>query len=252
LPRRVFAHEFDILKDQLTNVLNESLSLDYQVETESKGVLDFHIENIIDECYRLDLNSIPPKYRLLQISKIIPSYSSPDPEENKHANRFWNIVEEKLSYLLRISADSALKNNLIDQVKRDRYFVSSELVICEKKILNIYFLIFICILVLVTEKEIFEGIFKEKDPNLTSLCFVRQIENLENNLNDSKAARFIDVIKGENGNVKINFETKTLIENLVDKKIPSKLNSQTNIFKYKVIQCVIFTNFLLFHLLDNS
>lgn len=129
MPRRVFAHEFDILKDQLKNVLNEDLSLDYQVETQSKRMLHFHIENIIDECYRLDLNSIPKKYRLLQISKIVPSYNSPDPEENKHANRFWSLIEEKLSYLLRISADSALKSNLIDKVKRDRYFVSSELIL---------------------------------------------------------------------------------------------------------------------------
>jgi len=127
LPRRIFAHEFDILKDQLENVLNEDLSLDYKVETQSKRMLHFHIENIIDECYKLDLNSVPNKYRLLQISKIVPSYNSPDPEENKHANRFWNMIEEKLSYLLRVSAESAWNSNLIDKVKRDRYFVSSKL-----------------------------------------------------------------------------------------------------------------------------
>ena len=88
---------------------------------------------------------------------------------------------------------------------------------------------------LVTEKEIFEGIFKEKDPNLTSLCFVRHIENLENCLNHSKASRFIDVKKDQNGNVELDVEAKSLIENLVENKIPSKLNSTTNIFKYKVI-----------------
>ncbi len=133
----MFAHEFDILKDQLENVLNEDLSLDYKVETESKRLLHFHIENIIDECYRLDLNSIPNKYRLLQISKIVPSYNSSDPEENNHANRFWNLIEEKLSYLLRISADSAFKSNLIDKVKRDRYFVSSKLFLLKGKIVMI-------------------------------------------------------------------------------------------------------------------
>jgi len=55
-------------------------------------------------------------------------------------------------------------------------------------------------------------------------------------LSHSKAARFIDVKKNEDGNVVLDSEAKDLIENLVEKKIPSKLNSKTNMFKYTVIK----------------
>lgn len=91
-------------------------------------------------------------------------------------------------------------------------------------------------IILVTEKEIFEGVFKEHDANKTSICFIRNIVNLEENINDPTATRFIDLkTDHQSNNVEIDLEAKKLIDDLKLKKIPSKLND-SNIFKFNVIQ----------------
>ena len=74
-----------------------------------------------------------------------------------------------------------------------------------------------------------------KDPNKTALCFIRDIENLEENLNDPSIPRFIDIETNKNGEKVVDNEAKRLLEIMKKQKIPPKLNPETNIFNFKVI-----------------
>ena len=73
-----------------------------------------------------------------------------------------------------------------------------------------------------------------EDPNKTSLCFIREIDNLENSLNDASSGKFIDVQIDNEGNKSLDTEAKNLLTELKNVKIPDKLNNDTNIFYYKV------------------
>lgn len=125
LPRRVDADEFEILKDQIINALNEDLTIKFEFESTKDVRIAYELVNIIDDCYKLDTNPQPKKYRLLPISKIIPDYVSSDHVKREAAAKFWDAIHLRLSKLLRLGADSALSSGLITAVKRDRYFVSS-------------------------------------------------------------------------------------------------------------------------------
>ncbi len=82
--------------------------------------------------------------------------------------------------------------------------------------------------------EIYEGILNVEDPNKSALCFIRNIDNLENNLGDSTISRFIDTQVSKSKQVLIDSDAKNLLDILKNKKIPAKLNTATNIFKYNV------------------
>lgn len=91
------------------------------------------------------------------------------------------------------------------------------------------------IVFLATEKEIYNGILKLENPNKSALCFIRDIENIEEHLSDRKAERFIDLKTDHKTGQKIlDTEAKQLLNELKEKKIPDKLNKDTNIFYYKV------------------
>jgi hypothetical protein len=75
-----------------------------------------------------------------------------------------------------------------------------------------------------------------KDPNKTALCFIRDIENLEDHLTDSTISRYIDTETNKIGEKVVDKEAKGLLEDLKNRKIPSKLNAETNIFNFKVIK----------------
>ena len=78
------------------------------------------IKDVIDISYKLDTNSVPSKYYLLPISKIISNFSS-----SIETNKLWDVIRNKLSDLLRLGADIAFQKGLINQEQRERYFVSS-------------------------------------------------------------------------------------------------------------------------------
>ena len=90
----------------------------------------------------------------------------------------------------------------------------------------------------VTEIEIFEGIMMAKDPNKTALCFIRDIDNLEDHLKDPSISRFIDTEINNIGEKVVDKEAKGLLEDLKKRKIPSKLNAEKNMFNFKVIKWV--------------
>ncbi len=73
-----------------------------------------------------------------------------------------------------------------------------------------------------------------KNADKSALCFIRDIENLEENMNDPSISRFIDTETTNNGEKVVDKEAKNLLENLKNQKIPSKLNPESNIFNFKV------------------
>ena len=86
------------------------------------------VENVLD-CYCLDTNSKPNKYRLLPISRIVPDYRSKEPKRQEYSRYFWDLIYAKLSFLLRNGVDQAFKKGLVNSIKRDRFFVSSKIYI---------------------------------------------------------------------------------------------------------------------------
>lgn len=123
MTRKIDFEEFGILKEQLDP--DEDLSLFYEYENNDKEIIIYKIDNVMEECYKLDTNNVPANYRLLPISKIIPDYVSAEPKRQENSRVFWDQIQAKLSHVLRKAAEKAFKQNLISKVKRDRYYVSS-------------------------------------------------------------------------------------------------------------------------------
>ena len=63
---------------------------------------------------------------ILSISKIVDDFNSDIPKRQENSRLFWDLIERKLSLLIRKAADLALQKNLIEKVSRDKYFVSSK------------------------------------------------------------------------------------------------------------------------------
>jgi hypothetical protein len=124
LPTSISVKEFEILNNELQNVLKEDLSIKYIPTNDPNQI--YLIENIMKECYKLDINSIPNRYRILPISRIIPTFNSEELEIKNNSRIFWEMVKTKLLNSLRIAAESAFENKTIDSVVKDRYFVSSK------------------------------------------------------------------------------------------------------------------------------
>ena len=64
LPTRIVANEYEILRDEITHI--KDLELSFSSMTEKL------LDNIFEECYVLDNNEKPPRYRLKFIKKIFP------------------------------------------------------------------------------------------------------------------------------------------------------------------------------------
>jgi len=87
--------------------------------------------------------------------------------------------------------------------------------------------------ILVTEKEILNGILSASDANQRTLCFLREIEDIHDHLSDSKASKYIDLHYSNDGQPIVDHEAENLLNRLKYKRIPSVLQSN-NIFSYKV------------------
>ena len=74
LPTRIIAKEFEIFREefQSSNVLNEKdLKFTFSGKSEKRQM---DVKNLLDECYELDDNEIPARYKLKFLEKLIPSY----------------------------------------------------------------------------------------------------------------------------------------------------------------------------------
>lgn len=86
---------------------------------------------------------------------------------------------------------------------------------------------------IVTEKEIVNGILSAANANQRTLCFLREIDDIQNHLTDSKASKFIDVHYSADGQASIDQEAEHLLNRLKKTRISTALQSN-NIFSYRV------------------
>lgn len=87
----------------------------------------------------------------------------------------------------------------------------------------------ISIRILVTEKEVINGILSSKDANERTLCFLRDIVDIHDHVSDEKAAKYIDMISPD----VVDDDAENLLNRLKNVRIPGSLRSD-NIFKYRV------------------
>ena len=86
---------------------------------------------------------------------------------------------------------------------------------------------------IVTEKEIVNGILSASNANQRTLCFLREIVDIQSHLADSKASKFIDLQYSADGQPSIDQEAEHLLNRLKKTRIPTVLQPN-NIFSYRV------------------
>ena len=78
-----------------------------------------------------------------------------------------------------------------------------------------------------------KGILSVSNANERTLCFLREIEDISEHLNDRKASKFIDMTSSLDGQLIVDSEAETLLNRLKYTRIPHVLQAE-NIFSYKV------------------
>ena len=85
---------------------------------------------------------------------------------------------------------------------------------------------------LVTEYEIEKGMLESKDPLNSSLCFTRRITNLEENVRQKRAQKFIDL---QPGSTVIDRDAQQMLHNLQRDKIRPLLKKTENIKHFNIV-----------------
>ena len=120
LPTRILTKEYEILREELS-CIKESNEINLEFESISDK-RQLNIKNLFEECYELDENEIPSRYKLKMLEKIIPTYNEKDPE----CDKIWSKIEKKLGNILRKAADICLKKERFSVTEHERYFVSGK------------------------------------------------------------------------------------------------------------------------------
>ena len=96
LPTRILAKEYEILRKE-SQALQQSNEIDLSFEYESSRNISF--DDVFQECYELDENEIPARFKLKFIERIIPNYN-----EKVILSYFLRVVGHFnfMSYILRI------------------------------------------------------------------------------------------------------------------------------------------------------
>ena len=71
LPSRILATEYEIFRNELKN--NQHFSedeLSFIDETR-----EMNLKNLFENCYNLDENEIPSRYKLIELDSLIPKYN---------------------------------------------------------------------------------------------------------------------------------------------------------------------------------
>lgn len=218
LPERIESEEFEKLNLEITS--NISLREDLKDNLISKLDSQLVVTNfdLLKFCYELDNNSIPARYRLKGLDKILKEYD--DSLDYKSSQLVFDIVGN----LLRTGATLLKNKKIITEIEHDRYFVS------------------------VTEKEIYKGLISAKNLNNNVLLFKRNIVDLENMIEDAlksendkikkiaKFKRYVDL----NANNRIDTETQNRLDKLKNTKIVQcdgmKIEGDDkNVFEFNVI-----------------
>ena len=72
LPTRIIAKEYEILRKEL-DAFKESNEIDVSFKYE--GDRTVHLNDLFQECYELDENEIPARYKLKFLESVIPKYN---------------------------------------------------------------------------------------------------------------------------------------------------------------------------------
>ncbi|CAF4750594.1 unnamed protein product [Rotaria sp. Silwood1] len=152
-----------------------------------------HDAELLTQWYQLDTNCMPPAYILQNISSIIPHFISKNTDEVKQADKEWKDINNRLRLCLRQAAETCLQREQIIEPDYDNFFISA------------------------------------KDANERTLCFLREIVDIQNHLSDEKVRKYIDM----SSETVIDQEAEKLLDRLKNVRIPAVLKSQ-NIFKYKL------------------
>jgi hypothetical protein len=209
LPTRIIAKEYDtMLKEIREHGHFDESEISFSYEN-SENNRNFDLKNLLEDCYELDMNEIPYRYKLKELDKLIPDYNEKDPQ----CDKIWKRIEKKLGNIFRTISKICFDKNKLTETEMTRYFVS------------------------VTEKEIFNGILNRKNLSTNVLCFMREIDDIEQNIgtNVKLAKRFID-LDSQN---RVDQSSMSLLNDLKHKKIPAKL-PDSNIFKFHVREISIF------------
>jgi hypothetical protein len=209
LPTRIIAKEYDTMLEEIREHEHfgvSEISFSFEDVDEKRN---FVLKNLLEDCYELDMNEIPFRYKLKELDKLIPDYNEKDPQ----CDKIWKKIEKKLGNIFRTISKICFEKNKLTETEMTRYFVS------------------------VTEKEIFNGILNRKNLSTNVLCFMREIEDIEENIdaNVKLAKRFID-LDSQN---RVDESSLSLLNDLKHKKIPAKL-PESNIFKFHVRKCFHF------------
>ncbi|XP_013413262.1 NACHT domain- and WD repeat-containing protein 1 isoform X2 [Lingula anatina] len=175
---------------------------------EERDILERHL---LTEWFLADYNALPPVYVLQPINSKIPHFGNTDPEQEKlakEAHAKWVKIFTTLQHILRHAVDHAVKKKLISEERRNNYFVS------------------------VTAGEIERGIFKAKEVNRRSLCYAREIPNIDKfqfGAQDPSTRIYVDT-RRHGDKVVVDHEAVSLLQDLkrkLRKKLKIKYSSQT-------------------------
>ncbi|KAJ8383073.1 hypothetical protein SKAU_G00038510 [Synaphobranchus kaupii] len=122
---------------------------------------------ILQMCYRLDENCVPPVYRLLPVSTHYPDVLSKDGTRRRQAKRAWQAVCVHLWGVLQRNGPGALGEEKSSRLMRT-----------------------------VLESEVEQGLITGGPPEAHCHWYKRNISDMEYNLKSEKASKYIDLLKG--------------------------------------------------------
>ena len=122
LPARIVENEYEMLKTELEKsekITADDLKFHHKIDEENV----YNFENIFLDCYQLDRNEIPARFKLKPLNVILKNFDSKD-AKFKDLHLVWARIEEKLGNLLRTAADGCLEKGLMSPNRHERYFIS--------------------------------------------------------------------------------------------------------------------------------
>lgn len=146
----------------------------------------------------------------------------------KEASKQWSRINQRIHSCLREAVLHLSKVEKISSTDRDEFFISSKSIF-SFQMKRRFYLVFN----LVTEKEIMKGILNVNNANERTLCFLREIEDIYDHLDDRKAPKYIDMTQTKDKQWIIDSDAESLLNRLKTKRIPDVLQSD-NIYQYSV------------------
>lgn len=124
---------------------------------------------LLDQCYVIDDNNIPPVHVLKDKTLLVPELKDESDDVRMRGEAQLETLYDDVRLLLRRGVDIAYQNGTMDSETRDRYFYSD------------------------LENEIILGTDPSDDPSRRCVLITRTIGDLGNYITDPKVRRFADL-----------------------------------------------------------